>query len=149
MKLCNEVKGILDVACPMWMQKLCAINFDIQKLQRSNDRYLIESDYAQCFIGEIHHIDGEIDRYEDIFSTHLCKQCMHYAEVVPKIFTSKNANSPYGKNGLFSRKVRVGGKWIPISNNFKGRKQLLKLIADHVKEKHPELLNKKPIENDC
>lgn len=120
MKLCEEVKSVLDLACPVWMQKLCAVNFDLESLENYNDRHNLRSEYRFCFIGEIHNNDSS---YRWGQSSNFCSKCRDFAQDVVLIFTNRR-----------SEEQRV---------------QLLKKIADHVKEKHPELMNKKSLENDC
>ena len=140
MKLCEEVKSVLDVACPVWMKKLCEVDFDIKKLS-GDDRYTLESVYTSCFIGEIHHKDGMADQYDYMSSNSHCGQCVDLACGVPSVFA----------DGRFGYKLydHEGGRHIQFESDIDGRTKLLKFIADHVKQKHPELMNKKPVENDC
>ena len=120
MKLCEEVKSVLDVACPVWMKKLCAVNFDLAKLESFDDQHTLQSNFAWCFIGEIH--DGK-DTYSEYDFEGFCESCKIFAKRVPMVFTEFHDDED--------------------------KLAILKTIADHVKEKHPELMHKKPVENDC
>lgn len=139
MKLCDEVKSVLDLACPVWMQKLCAVDFDMEKLDLDDAR-LLQQNFTSCFIGEIHHRDGKRDSYENINEEYSCEQCSDFACAVPRVF----AESGYGRSCYVSKQGFVN-----FLSDIEGRKKLLKYIAKHVKKEHPELMNKKPLENDC
>lgn len=136
LKLKAETRTILTKTIPNWMQKLCAVNFDIQKIH-AYDRLVMESDHTKCFIGELHNNDVSYVRTDDDG----CRICYVLSLCAPIVFNSvdsiqrKDTMDFYNTNGF--------------GRNASGVKKFLNYTADHIREKHMDLVKVKTVRNEC
>jgi len=141
MKLCEDVKEVLDIAVPDWMERLCAVDFNIAKLDGAHQTMIQESPHM-CFIGELH---GKKSHYVTDGGSK-CKTCDRLALIIPFVFGSTNH--------YYTNKLRLE-EWTDdilvqhLSRNKKSKIKLLRIIAEHVKKEHKSLMNKPKIRNDC
>lgn len=140
MKLCEKVKEVLDVSVPNWMKRLCAVNFNIQRLDEAQ-QIAINTDQRSCFIGELHGGRGYENDNGD-----LCYVCNDLSVLIPYVFNTKH-KWYIGKEHMLGYKVRLGIR--DIGKTITDRKVLLEFIAKHVKMDHKRLMNKIQVENDC
>lgn len=135
LKLKPETRTILTKAIPNWMHKLCAVNFDIQKIDLY-DRIDMESDHTRCFIGELHN-----HKIKYITTDDGCGTCYLLSLCAPIAFNSTDS-IPTKDTTAFYKEHGFG-------KNANGVKKFLNYTAQHIRESHMDLVKTKTVRNEC